>query len=264
MFDVSSGSEASLPSFISFDNSATISVYTTDVNTEATYTIRVKSTLDDGAATQAQTDFSLVVGDGCQLDQVSLTTGIQDTTYDIANPAVPLTLTPTFAQTVTGCALTYSITQDGASVDPALITFDAGTGALTVETSDSAYFGQTPTIVVRCTSDESASFQETSFVLTLRDHCYGTTVSPPTFSSPPADMDVWSTQAVAFNPASESISTCGPFSYSATVNGLDASKFTVTSTEITFAPDALAELGTVEFTLTATLDNYGLTATSAS
>jgi hypothetical protein len=77
-------------------------------------------------------------------------------------------------------------------------------------------------------------------------------------------MDVWTTQAVAFNAATESISTCGSFSYSATVSGLDASKYTVSTTSITFAPDSLAELGSVSFTLTATLDSYGLTATSSS
>ena len=210
-------------------------------------------------------NFNLEVSSGCQLDVISLTTGIADTTYDVASPtSVPLALTPSFGQTVNGCALTYSVTQDGGSIDGSLLTFDANTGAVTVDTSDSAYFAQTSTIVVRCTSDESASFQETSFVLTLRDFCYGTTVSAPTFSTAPTDMDVWTTQAVAFNAATESISTCGSFSYSATVSGLDASKYTVSTTSITFAPDSLAELGSVSFTLTATLDSYGLTATSSS
>ena len=58
---------------------------------------------------------------------------------------------------------------------------------------------------------------------------------------PPEDVDVWSSSVFVFNEASESIGTCGSFTY--TVNGLDAALYTLAANEITFAPGDLSLVG---------------------
>ena len=52
---------------------------------------------------------------------------------------------------------------------------------------------------------------------------------------------VRSSSVFVFNEASESIGTCGSFTY--TVNGLDAALYTLAANEITFAPGDLSLVG---------------------
>ena len=96
----------------------------------------------------------------CHVSAVSLTTPVPDSIYGIdtaASPPTPLVLTPVFAQTSLDCPLVYSVTQNGGGIDPALMSFDTTTGALTIATSNSAYFNSVYTIAITCTAQETGS-----------------------------------------------------------------------------------------------------------
>lgn len=134
---------------------------------------------------------------------------------------------------------------------------------LTVETDSANYFGQEMHIVVKVTSDESGNEATTDFILTLRDYCYGTELTAPSFTLGPADVDVWSTELFTFEAASESIGQCGSISYEV-VGISDSSLYSISGTTITLSPTLLSQAGTTyEFTIRATLDDYGLSVESA-
>ena len=211
-----------------------------DVDIEASYTFRVRSTLDDADSTTTFVDFLVIVGDGCEADTVHLVSGISDTIYDIRTPSVPVTLDVLFEQSIAGCDLTYSVNlSDGASVDPAVITQDPLTGALTIETDDAAYFGETMEIVLKVTSNESGNEATADFILSLRDYCYGTELTAPSFAFGPEDVEVWDTYSFTFDAASESIGQCGGMSYEV-VGISDSSLYSITDTTIVFSPTLLS------------------------
>ena len=108
----------------------------TDVLHDGTYTIRVRSTLDDLALTNMSTEFILTIDDGCESDVVTLVTPIVDTTYLVTLTSTPVTLAALFTQSVPDCPLTYSATQNGVPIDPAILSIDPVTGDLTIDTQD--------------------------------------------------------------------------------------------------------------------------------
>lgn len=164
---------------------------------------------------------------------------------------MPVTLAPVFTTSVAGCGVTYSIV---GNTDASLSTFDPSDGSLIVNTADPAKHGAIFEITVTATCDVSGAQASNSYTLTIDDPCQATTLSPPTALAAALDMEVFASQTIQFNPAMDSVGSCGPISYS--VIGLAIVSNSLTGTDVLLSPNDMSEIGAKSFTLQATLDNY--------
>jgi len=194
-------------------------INTSDPDDVDTYEIKLVGTLDDSPTTSSEVSFTQVVVANCPEDQVSLTTGISDTTYYINKPKV--TFTAVFEHTYVDCPLSFELFEDDGAVSANWIEgFDTTTGVITVSTVDFSFNLNSAELKVVATStdstDAAAKTAETSFTLTLKDKCEDAVLSPPTITTTDYTWDLWAQQTMPFNAMSDdsdAIDGCSQYVY---------------------------------------------------
>ena len=94
------------------------------------------ATLESGVS-DSSVGFTVSITNDCDGDVLSVSSTVADDTYTLLSPATPVTYTPAFSQSVSGCPVTYSVTIDGSStLDAAVMSFDNSVPSLTVSTAE--------------------------------------------------------------------------------------------------------------------------------
>jgi len=177
-----------------------------------------------------------------------------------------LALDPAFTQLTAGCTVAITMTEGGGAIDANAVSFDSTTGVVTINTSDAAYNGLTKDLVLTITSSLStdpAASASSTFTISFVDECAAVTVTAPSFATTTyAAEEMWNPMSFTFSAATESLGTCGAFTY--TFKSVDTAKqadtdaiFSIaTLTASGTALDKTKWIGTFSFYVTATLDGY--------
>jgi len=147
---------------------------------------------------------------------------IDDVMYyiNVSGSVVKLT---TFSHDHVTCPVEFTLTDDSdVAFTDGFVTFDNSNGQITMLTTDFATYDKTIfTLRLKYTSINSSHANRQhveEFVVTVQDQCRDTIVTAASFTIPVSlsyTYDVWDTQAMPFNAASESVGSdaCGTWAY---------------------------------------------------
>lgn len=222
------------PSFLTMTSSTrTISWASATSANVGTYNLKVNGTLQNGQSISAT--FTLVLTNNCNVATVTAST-LTAQSYIISATALSYTFTA-FTPSTTGCGITYTLDlSSGAAYDSSFITFTDTSLNIGVYTTLTAKAG-TYTLRVTGTVTGFTNSASATFVLTVGDACTSTTITSYAVAAQTYTLGASAVTTTAFTAWTESVGTCGTFTYTAALSSgtaLDGTLITFSSAARTF------------------------------